>query len=66
MPTRSTERAEEMNRWIDHFEASKVVPIHTVTLDANSLEVTRWWRYFLVEIGILNKRDRVFKDLICT
>ena len=66
MPTRSTERADEIFRWIDHFEASKVVQIHTVTLDAESLEVTCWWRYFLVEIGILNKRDRVFKDLICS
>ena len=58
MPTRSTERADEIFRWIDHFEASKVVPIHTVTLDAESLEVTCWWRYFLVEIGILNKYSK--------
>ena len=66
MPTRSTERADEIFRWIDHFEASKVVPIHTVTLDAESLEVTCWWRYFLIEIGILSTQDRVFRDLICS
>ena len=62
MPCRSTERSDEISRWIDHFEASKVVPMHTVNLDVDSLEVTRWWRYFLVEIGILDRRDRVFRD----
>ena len=62
MPCRSTERSDEKSRWIDHFEVSKVVPMHTVNLDVDSLEVTRWWRYFLVEIGILDRRDRVFRD----
>ena len=65
-PTRSTEKVDDILRWMDHFEASKVVPIHTITLDVDSLEVTCWWRYFLVEIGILNVRGRVFKDLICS
>ena len=66
MPTRSSERLDEMDRWMDHFEAAKRVPIHTVTLDVDSLDVTRWWRDFFVEIGELSKRDKVFKDLTCT
>ena len=66
MPTRSSERLDEMDRWMDHFEAAKKVPIHTVTLEVDSLDVTRWWRDFFVEIGVLSKHDKVFKDLICT
>ena len=51
---------------MDHFKASKVVPIHTITLDADSLEVTCWWRYFLIELNILNTQDQVFRDLVCS
>ena len=58
-PTRSTEVADKMLQWVDHFEASKVVPIYTITLDADSLEVTCWWRYFLIEIGILSAQNRL-------
>ena len=66
MTTRSSERLDEMDRWMDHFEAAKEVPIHTITLDVASLDITRWWRDFFVELGVLTKRDRVFKDLRCT
>ena len=45
-----------MDHWMDHFEAAKKVPIHTVTLDDD----------FFVEIRILSRRDKVFKDLTCT
>ena len=62
MPTRRSERLKEMVRWMDHFEAAKEVPIHTVTLDVDSLE----WRNFFVELGVLTKHDRVFKDLRCS
>ena len=51
---------------MDHFEAAKEVPIHTVTLDVDSLDITRWWRNFFVEFGVLTKHDRVFKDLRCS
>ena len=64
--TRRSERLKEMVRWMDHFEAPKEVPIHTVTLDVDSLDVTRWWRNFFVELGVLTKHDRVFKDLRCS
>ena len=50
--------------WVDHFEASRLVPQYTINLDANSLEATCWWQYFLIEIGILNAHDRVFRDLL--
>ena len=43
MPCRSTERSDEIFRWIDHFEASKVVPMHTVNLDVDSLGVYDTW-----------------------
>ena len=66
MPTRGSEKIKEMVRWMDHFEAAKEVPIHTITLDINSLDVTRWWRNFFVELGVLDKEDRVFKDLRCS
>ena len=66
MPTRGTERLNEMDKWISHFEAAKMVPIHTLTLDVNSLDVTRWWFDFFVEINIMNRRDKVFKDLTCS
>ena len=66
MLTRSSERLDEINRWMDHFEAAKEVPIYTITLDVASLDITRWWRDFFVELGVLTKRDRVFKDLRCT
>ena len=46
-----------MVRWMDHFEAAKEVPIHTVTLDVDSLDVTRWWRDFFVEFGVLDEED---------
>ena len=42
MPTRGTERLNEMDKWISHFEAAKMVPIHTVTLTIDSLDVTIW------------------------
>ena len=51
---------------MDHFEAAKEVPIHTVTLDVDSLDVTRWWRNFFVEFGVLDEEDRVFMDLRCS
>ena len=66
MLTRRSERLKEMVCWMDHFEAAKEVPIHTVTLDVDSLDVTRWWRNFFVELGVLTKHDRVFKDLRCS
>ena len=47
---------------MDHFEAAREVPIHTVNLDVDSLDVTCWWRDFFVELGVLTKWDRVFKD----
>ena len=59
MPTRRSER-------MDHFEVAKEVPIHTVTLDVNSLDVTCWWRDFFVELGVLDERDKVFMDLRCS
>ena len=51
---------------MDHLKAAKRVPIHTLTVDVDSLDVTCWWRDFFVEIGVLSKRDKVFKDLTCT
>ena len=66
MSTRTTERLDEMDRWISHFEAAKMIPIHTVTLDADSLDVTRWWFEFFVEINVINRWDKVFKDLTCS
>ena len=60
MPTRRSERPKEMVCWMDHFEAAKEVPIHTITLDVDSLDVTRWWRDFFVELGVLDEEDRVF------
>ena len=66
MPTRGSERIKEMILWMDHFEAAKEVLIHTITLDINSLDVTRWWRDFFVELGVLDEEDRVFKDLSCS
>ena len=66
MPTRGSERIKEMIRWMDHFEAAKEVPIHTITLDISSLEVTRWWRDFFVELGVLEEEDKVFMDLTCS
>ena len=66
MSTRTTERLDEMDRWISHFEAAKMIPIHTVTLDADSLDVTRWWFEFFVEINVMNRWDKVFKDLTCS
>ena len=61
-----SERLEEMVRWMDHFEAAKEVPIHTVTLDVGSLDVTRWWCDFFVELGVLDEREKVFMDLRCS
>ena len=66
MPTRGSEKIKEMVRWMDHFEAAKEVPIHTVTLDVDSLDVTCWWRDFFVELGVLDEEDRVFMDLRCS
>ena len=66
MLTRGTERLDEMDRWISHFEAAKMVPIHTFTLDVDSLDFTRCWFEFLVEIKVMNRRDKVFKDLTCS
>ena len=66
MPTRSSERLDEMVCWMDHFEAAREVPIHTVNLDVDSLNVIRWWRDFFLELGVLTKRDRVFKNLRCS
>ena len=63
MPTKGSERIKEMVRWMDHFEAAKEVLIHTITLDISILDVTRWWRDFFVELGVLDEEDRVFKDL---
>jgi hypothetical protein len=61
MPTRRSERLKEMVRWMDEFEAAK-----EVTLDVDSLDVTRWWHNFFVELGVLDERDKVFKDLRCS
>ena len=55
MPTRRSERLDEMVGWMDHFEAAREVPIHTVNLDVDSLDVTCWWRDFFVELGVLTK-----------
>ena len=66
MPTRGSEKIKEMVHWRDHFEAAREVPIHTITLDIGSLDVTRWWRDFFVELGVLDKEDRVFMDLRCS
>ena len=66
MPTRGSERIKEMICWMDHFEAAKEVPIHTITLDVDSLDVTQWWRDFFVELGVLDERDKVFMDLRCS
>ena len=65
-PTRGSEKIKEIVRWMDHFEAAKEVPIHTITLDISSLNVTRWWCDFFVELRVLDKEDRVFKDLTCS
>ena len=66
MPTRGSERIKEMIHWMDHFEAAKEVPIHTITLDISSLDVTRWWRDFFVDFGVLEEEDKVFMDLTCS
>jgi hypothetical protein len=63
MPTRRSERIKEMVCWKDHFKAGREVQIHTITLDIGSLNATRWWRDFFVELGVLDKEDRVFMDL---
>ena len=64
--TRSTEAADDMLDWVLHFEESKLVPQFTINLGADSLEVACWWRYFCIEIGILNAHNRVFRDLLCS
>ena len=66
MPTRGSEKIKGMVRWMDHFEAAKEVPIHTISLDISSLDVTRWWRDFFVELGVLEEEDKVFMDLTCS
>ena len=63
MPIRGTERLDEMDRWVNHFEAAKMVPIIIVTLD---VDFTRCWFEFFVEINVINRRDKVFKDLTCS
>ena len=65
MPTRDTERPNEMDRWMEHFETAKLVPIHTVTLNLDSLDVTRWWFDFFIEVNVMSRQDKVFKDLAC-
>jgi hypothetical protein len=66
MPTSGSEKIKEMVRWRDHFEAARDVPIHTLTLDTGSLDATRWWHEFFVELGVLDEEDRVFHDLRCS
>ena len=61
MPTRSTEVLPDVDRWIKHFEAAKQNPIHP--LNPDSLDVTRWWYEFLVEVDAINEHDNVFRDL---
>ena len=51
----------EIVRWIKHFEAAKLDPIHLIELGAGSLDVTQWWYEFLVEIEQINDDDSVFK-----
>ena len=63
MPTRGTEVLDEIDRWIKHFEAAKLNPIHTITLNPDSLDVTRWWYEFLIEVDVISRHDKVFKDL---
>ena len=65
MPTRGTERLDEMDRWMDHFKAEKLVPIHTFTLNPDSLDVTRWWYEFFIELNVISRQDKIFKDLTC-
>ena len=55
IPTRRSERLKEMVRWMYHFEAAKEVPIHTVTLNVDSLDVTCWWCDFFIELGVLDE-----------
>ena len=63
-PTRSTELLPKLNRWIRHFEAAKQNPIHIVSLSPESLDETRWWFEFLVEVeAIQYDQEMVFKDL---
>ena len=62
-PTRSTEILPEINLWIKHFEAARTNPIHLITLSPESLDRTRWWFEFLVEVEAIDDRDNVFKDL---
>ena len=66
MPTRGSEKIKKMVRWMDHFEAAREVPIHTITLDIGSLDATQWCRDFFVELGVLDEEDRVFADLTCS
>ena len=65
-PPRSTQVADDMLKWVLHFEESKEVPQFTINLGADSLEVACWWRLFCIEIGILSARDKVFRDLVCS
>ena len=58
--------ADDMLEWVLHFEESRDVPQFTIDLKADSLEVACWWRHFCIEIGILNVRDKVFRDLLCS
>ena len=62
-PTRSTEILPDINRWINHLRAAGPNPIHLVTLSPESLDVTRWWFEFLVEVEAIDGRDHVFRDL---
>ena len=55
-----------MLEWVLHFEDSKEVPQFTIDLGTDSLKVACWWRHFCIEIGILNVRDKVFRDLLCS
>ena len=55
---------DNMLEWVLHFEESRNIPQFTIDLKSGSLEVACWWRNFCVEIGILNVRDKVFRDLL--
>ena len=48
---------------IGGLNTSKLFPIHTIILNPDSLDVTRWWYEFLIEVDAISAHDRVFKDL---
>ena len=57
MPCRRTEVLPEIERWIDHFDMAKKDPIHLIKLEPVNVEISWWYREFLIEINQLNKND---------